>query len=170
MTAAQRRSRAYRDGVLLAYRGELVGEHLYRGLAEHSADAERRTKLLAVARVERLTHRRLRPIAERLGIHMSEADWGPIVERRTRELRCLSWHDIMAKAVVDWPPFIGRFEALLPLAPPGDLRTIQLLVEHEVVLVEFVRLESIAVPSDDSLRGLRAFLAVDATVAGEVGF
>jgi hypothetical protein len=154
MTAAQRRSRAYRDGVLLAYRGELVGEHLYRGLAEHSADAERRTKLLAVARVERLTHRRLRPI----------------VERRTRELRCLSWHDIMAKAVVDWPPFIGRFEALLPLAPPGDLRTIQLLVEHEVVLVEFVRLESIAVPSDDSLRGLRAFLAVDATVAGEVGF
>lgn len=167
---------AYRDGVLMAYRGELVGEHLYRGLAALEVDAKRRAKLLAIADIEGLTHRRLRPIAQRLGIEVTEADWGPVVRRRTHELGSLSWREFIDKAVIDWPPYIGRFAALLPVAPRGDAICMQRLVDHEVALVAFARCEEALLRSADapstaapvgapafdaSLRLLQDFLAAD---------
>lgn len=149
----------YRDGIQSAYVGELVGEHLYRALAGLSVDSGRRSKLNAIAEVERLTHHRLQPIADRLQIEPAREQWQAVVERRTREIAPLTWPEFIAQALEKWPPYIARFEELALLAPPSDAGPLELLVEHEVALVRFARAENDAEGADVSLGILEAFLA-----------
>jgi hypothetical protein len=149
---------AYRDGIRAAYEGELIGERLYRMLAHGRRDADQRTKLDAIADVERLTNARLRPVAERLGIVPIDAELQAVVVRRAAELSALSWSEFIDKANREWPPYIVRFEALQPLAPSSDVAIVRSVVQHEIALVEFVRLEQSAVGSQTSLRVLEAFL------------
>jgi hypothetical protein len=151
-------STAYRDGIMAAYQGELIGESLYRELANRSMVDDQKAKLHAIADVERHTHCRLKPIAERLGIDVSEAAWMRVVERRVRELESLTWPDFIDKALRDWPPYIARFEALKQLAPAGDADSIQWLVDHESALVAFARTEHDAMGSNASFRPLQTFL------------
>jgi hypothetical protein len=150
-----------------AYVGELVGERLYRELAVRRTSDDERAKLDAIASVERLTYERLRPIATRLGIQPVETEWRPIVERRTAQLAPLCWSDFIDKALLDWPPYIARFAAIAPLAPPCDQAALTQLVDHEVALVEFARRERAAPGSAESLRVLQAFLGAAACDAGE---
>lgn len=160
-------STAYHDGILAAYQGELIGERLYRELANRSKVGDQKAKLHAIADVERQTSRRLKPIAERLGIEVRQAQWMRIVERRLGELELLTWPDFIERALRDWPPYIERFEALRQLAPAGDADSIQWLVQHEAALVAFARTERDAMGSDASFRPLQTFLEeINASIAG----
>jgi hypothetical protein len=161
-------STAYDDGIMAAYQGELIGERLYRELANRSKVGDQKAKLHAIADVERQTSRRLKPIAERLGIDVPEAQWMRIVERRLGELESLAWPDFIERATRDWPPYIARFEALRQLAPAGDADSIHWLVQHEAALVAFARTESDAMGSDASFRLLQRFLEeINAAIAGD---
>lgn len=148
----------YPDGILQAYKGELIGESVYRQLAMQCADPVQQAKLAAIADVERLTHERLKPIALRLAIELADTDWLPVVERRVKELAPLAWPEFIDKASCDWPPYIARFEALKPLAPTCDHATIQMLIDHEVALVEFVREEQTGGGAASSMRPLHVYL------------
>ena len=152
-------SQAYREGIRDAYQGELVGEKLYRGYCERVSDPRQREKLAAIADIERATHLRLEPIAERLQVRPSSTAWHSIVQRRLGEIENLSWVDFLRKALREWPPYIERFEAVHRLAPTVDEPCTRLLVEHELVLVEFIRLESADPDGAVSLGVLQRFLA-----------
>jgi hypothetical protein len=152
-------SQAYREGIHDAYQGELVGERLYRDHGERMSDPRQREKLAAIADIERSTHLRLEPIAERLQVRPSNTDWHAIVQRRLGELEQLNWKGFLQKALQEWPPYIERFEAVHRLAPAADAPCTRLLVEHELVLVEFIRLESADPGSSSSLSVLQRFLA-----------
>jgi hypothetical protein len=151
-------STAYRDRILSAYRGELVAESVYRELANRSTVDDQKLKLRAIADIEGHTAGRLEPIAERLGIQVSDAERLRVAERRVSELESLSWPDFIEKALRDWPPYIARFEAVKRLAPAGDLVRIQWLVDHEVALVAFAQIEHEAMGSHESYDKLHAFL------------
>jgi len=148
---------AYHNGIQQAYLGEIIGERLYRSLANRASQAEV-SKLNAIADVERLTHERLRPIADRLGIQADEAELNEVVMHRTTELSALTWAGFVDQAVTRWPPYIARFEALKSMAPRIDVPAIQYLVQHEIALVQFVRLEKEALGSMSSLLILQSFL------------
>jgi hypothetical protein len=152
------RDDSYLDGIRAAYEGELIGERLYRDVARRRADALERAKLDAIADVERLTNRRLRGIAQRLGIQPNEPGLREVIERRANELAVMGWPEFIAKAQRDWPPYIAQFAALEALAPASDAALIRQLVEHEVVLVEFAGVEQSALGSLESLQVLRSFL------------
>jgi hypothetical protein len=141
---------SYLEGIRAAYEGELIGERLYREVARRREDVLERAKLDAIANVERLTNRRLRLIAVRLGVEP--------IERRTQDLAELAWPEFIARAVREWPPYIARFAALEPLAPAGDAVVIRQLVDHEVVLVEFAQMEQSAMGSVESLQVLHSYL------------
>jgi hypothetical protein len=149
---------SYLEGIRAAYEGELIGERLYREVARRREDVLERAKLDAIANVERLTNRRLRLIAVRLGIEPSDALLQAAIERRTKELAELAWPEFIARAVREWPPYIARFAALEPLAPAGDAVVIRQLVDHEVVLVEFAQREQSAMGSVESLQVLQSYL------------
>jgi len=156
---------SYVEGIRAAYEGELIGERLYRELARRRGDAIERGKLDAIADVERLTNRRLLPIALRLGIQPNESTLREVIERRSNELAGLGWAEFIAKALRDWPPYVAKFAALEAFAPASDAPVIRQLVEHEVVLVEFAQVEQSAMGSDESLRVLRSFLERSASGA-----
>jgi hypothetical protein len=151
-------SRAYRDGISWAYQGELIGESVYRELANRSISGDQKAKLRAIADVEEYTSWRLKPIAERLGIEVSDAQRLGVIERRVSKLQSLTWPDFIEKALRDWPPYIARFEALKQLAPAGDVDIIQWLVDHEVALVAFARIEQDDMGSNASFCKLQIFL------------
>ena len=153
----------YRDAIQSAYVGEIVGEHLYRALARRCADPGQQSKFNAIADVERLTHQRLQPIADRLQIEPVEAQWQAVVDRRTLEIAALAWADFIAQALEKWPPYIAQFESLAAMAPQSDTAVLKLLVDHEVALVRFARAENDSTGndssgSDASLEILHAFL------------
>ena len=82
---------------------------------------------------------------------------GAKAARRAEELNQLTWPEFVAKATVDWPPYIERFETVERMAPAAAALAARQLVEHERALVEFVRLEE--QHSGESLRPLQEFLA-----------
>ena len=149
---------AYRTNVRSAYEGEIVGERLYRALSAQCPDADHRGKLLAISRVEKMTHQRLQPIAARLGIEPVEALIQSTVERRLAELGQLSWDTLIAKAVSGWPAYLERFEALRCSAVATDVMALQSLVDHERALIQFAHLEHENPGSAASLRPLLVYL------------
>ena len=149
----------YLEQLLQAYEAELVGEALYRLLAERSQDGIRRRKFLLISDVEQRTNRLLRPLAERLQVQALQARIDDVVQRRVRELQTLSWKDFAMKAASDWPPYIKQFEILRDCAPTGDRATLQVVVDHEVALVHFIRLECTNAPISTSIQPLERYLA-----------
>jgi hypothetical protein len=147
----------YIDAIREAYEGEIEGEAVYRGLSELSDDLGQRVKFATIADVEQRTHRILHPAASRLGIEPAMERITAEAARRARELSQLAWPEFVAKATVNWPPFIDRFEAVERMAPLVDALATRRLVEHERALVEFIRLEHRGL--HESLRPLQDFLA-----------
>ena len=126
-------------------------------MSELREDPDQRKKLAAIADVERRTHTVLEDVASRLGIEPALAQIEATVARRALELKKLTWFEFIEKAMPDRPPYIDRFEDAERLAPPIDAPAPRLLVDHDLALVKFVRLERRH--SHDSLRPLEAFLA-----------
>jgi hypothetical protein len=99
--------------ILINGTGRLIGEKLYRKLATRAALEQQKARLDAIADVDMLTNVRLRPIAERLGIHPQESEYQATVEGRAHELAGYSWSAFICKALCDRPPSMARFEAIL---------------------------------------------------------
>jgi len=147
---------SYADAIRRAYEGEIVGERLYRALAMECSDADQRSKLSAISAIEAATHERLKHIAERLQIDLSQTAIQSTVERRLAQLRLLSWGEFIQQAVLEWPPYLARFEMLRQSAASGDEESLQFLADHERALVQFVNLEHSG--SENSLSALSTFL------------
>lgn len=151
------RSQTYSEAIRRAYQGETIGERLFRRLADRSDSQDRKQKLHAIADVEALTRSQLEPIAQRLGVQISEPEVRATIERRERQLADMPWADFIGIAVKDWPPYIAEFEATARMAPEGDAHSVQVLVDHERALVEFVRKEQ--ANTGGSLELLQQFLS-----------
>ncbi|MGA2840359.1 MAG: hypothetical protein ABSG18_09305 [Steroidobacteraceae bacterium] len=147
----------YLDALRETYEGEIEGEAVYRRLSGLNEDSDQRKKLATIADVEQRTHRILHAAASRLGIEPAMERIAAKAARRTQELNRLAWPEFIAKATVDWPPYIERFEAVERMAPVVDALAARRLVEHERALVAFVRLEH--QHSHESLWPLQDFLA-----------
>jgi hypothetical protein len=147
---------SYNARIKRAYEGEIVGGQLYGHLSVLSEDASCRQKLSTIAEVEGRTRGVLEPMAMRLGIEANARDIQARVERRVAEWRQLNWLAFIRKALAEWPPYISEFEAMERLAPECDKVALRLVVNHEMALVEFARLEHAG--SAQSLEPLRKFL------------
>jgi hypothetical protein len=147
---------SYVEAFRQAFEGEMIGERLYRKLAMECSDADHRSKLSAISEVEASTHVRLKHIADRLQIEASETTINRTVERRITELRRLSWGEFIQQAVLEWPPYLARFEELRQSAAPGDAQSLQVLEDHERALIQFANLEHRG--SQDSLAALSTYL------------
>jgi rubrerythrin len=148
----------YRELLHGAYQGELIGEILYRTLAARTDDQKLREKMLLISDVEQRTNQLLQPLADGLRVEVSQSTIIQVVRNRTTELQALSWDAFLEKAGLDWPPFIEQFEALRDAGPRAARATLQLAVDHEVALVEFIRLERSGAPNAAALKPLRNFL------------
>jgi hypothetical protein len=134
----------YRELVLSAYTGEVVGETVFGGIAMLLVEPERRTKLEVLRLLEAQTEVELRPIAERCGIAHAQvvsarrSGWSYALQGTDEHAR---WAQVIDGLLEGCPAIIARFERLRRLAPATDAAAADDVVAHEVALFEFARLE-----------------------------
>ena len=134
---------AYLEGVRDAWEGELFGELLLHGLADKlDLSAERRAIFTALAEIEADMAARLEPLvpeADRAGAPERAA------ARAAASLAALpDMAAVLARSSVTLPAALARFEALLAEAPEDHRTAIDLLVAHEVCLIDTYATDDVA--------------------------
>jgi len=149
----------YDDLLVEAYRGELLGEAFFAGLAEHCDDASRRDKLLVLARVESHTASQLRPLVDAAGIDVGDPG---VPARDGRELASASaaqaWPVLLEGLRSALPAFLDKFLRLQAIARDPKDRVLADLVAHEQAIDRFAA-EELDGHGDRSLAVLHAHLA-----------
>ena len=122
--------------LMRSYEGEVAGEAYFEELAQWHDDVAR-SVLERFALVERITASALHPVVARHGIVVADRE-----ELRRRGVanaaqeRSIAWSDLIVEMCEFYPRYVREFERMLAIAPPEDRPVVQLLLDHEVALVE----------------------------------
>lgn len=156
MTQAPRAFTDYRSALLMAVQEEIAGEAYFARLAElHGGRA--RLALTLLARVEAATAVATLPLLARHGIASAPAESLQHAGRAEADRDGRTpWPQFVAAMAETYPAFTAEFEQIAALAPPEDAALCAVLVDHEVAVVDFARLETEG--NADSLAPLEAFL------------
>ena len=129
----------YLDTLLRYYEEEINGESYFYGLAEHFSE---RDKTILLARAERVAAQAVEPLLEKYDLKpRSESDLLDEGREYVADHSDYAWRDFMTYIVERYPGYLDDFKALERMAPPEDLPALERLTEHEVVVIEFAKLE-----------------------------
>lgn len=143
MSASPRQFASFASAFAMAFEEEISGETFFAALAETEPDPRKAALWAKVALIENRTIAALRPLAESLGVT-------PADERAVRlsgreqavEWQALPFPEVMAIMVRDYPGgYLAEFKAMLPKAPPKAVAAVQLLIDHEVAIIDMARAE-----------------------------
>ncbi len=129
----------YLETLLQYYEEEISGEAYFYGLAEHFSEPE---KTILLARAERVAAQAVEPLLEKYGLVprdeqvLQEEGRGHVARHQN-----YSWHEFMVYIVERYPAYLDDFKALERMAPDEDLPGLEILTEHEVVVIEFAERE-----------------------------
>jgi hypothetical protein len=156
MPSQPRRFTDYAPALQLVLEEEVLGDAYFDTLAGfHSGRA--RTALLLMAEIERGVIAAMQPAITRHGLTLASPQALRDEGRREAEaMQAQSWTDFLDHVDEDYPAFLDEFEQLFRLAPETDKADAQLLLDHEVALMDFAAAERKGDPY--SLEILAAFL------------
>lgn len=161
MSASPRQFAGFAAAFATAFEEEVSGETFFAALAETEPDPRRAALWAKVALIESRTVAALRPLAEVLGVTPAdEAEVRRIGRDEAAEWQALPFAEVMAIMVRDYPTgYLAEFEAMLPAAPARAKAAVQLLIDHEVAIIDMARAElsgagDPAVPLDEYLTHL----------------
>lgn len=135
----------YRELVIAAYTGEVVGEAVFGGIAMLLVQPSRRSALEVLRLLEAQTEVSLRPLAERCGITSEQVvqarrnGWNYALLATDEDGR---WAQVVDGLLQNCTAIIARFERLRELAPETDIAVADEVVAHEVALLEFAQLQT----------------------------
>ena len=148
----------YLDALLQAYEAEIAGEAYFMALTDVFFEPIHHEKLMLLAAVERRTGNTLRPLIERHRLEpLDDVALAARGKTWVKERAFRRWSDLMGNMTARYPGFIVKFEALAASGPVEDKGALKILVEHEIVLLNFAEHEAAGVAN--SLELVRAFLA-----------
>jgi hypothetical protein len=138
-----------------AYQGEVLGELLFSGIAEHLTDRDQAAKMRMLATLERRTKEAAAPALERAGISTDpDPEMAATAAAFLPGALALGWDDLMATI---WPitaQYIPLYQRIGELSP-AERETADLLVAHEEALSDFARAE-VAGQKTTSLDSIKA--------------
>lgn len=159
MTATPRSFASFQDAFAMAFEEEVSGETFFAALAETEPDPRRAALWAKVALIENRTVAALRPLADALGV--APADEAAVRQSghdEAAEWQALPFPELMAIMVRDYPTsYLAEFEAMLPIAPPAAKQAVQLLIDHEVAIIDMAKVELAGV--SDPAAPLDAYLS-----------
>lgn len=143
MNAKARQFDSFDAAFAMAFEEEVSGETFFAALGETEPDPRRAALWVKVALIENRTVAALRPLAEALGVTPTdEAEVRRIGRDQAREWQALPFAEVMAIMVRDYPTsYLAEFEAMLPLAPAQAVSAVQLLIDHEIAIIDMARVE-----------------------------
>lgn len=135
---------------------EFIGEALFDTLAGFH-DGRARQALQLMAQIERAVIAAMQPAIARHSLTLANPeDFRAEGRTEAKVMRTMSWPDFLHRVDVDYPAFLDEFEQLFRLAPQADKADVQLLLDHEIALMDFAAAERKG--ESDSLDILTAFL------------
>ena len=138
---------AYAEGLRDAWEGELFGDLLLRGLSEQlDLPEERRAIFRTLADIEAAMAARLEPLLEPL-VPAEVRAGAPdrVAARAAASLADLpDMAAVLARGAVTLPAALTRFEILLAEAPEEHRVAVELLVAHEVCLIDTYATDDVA--------------------------
>jgi hypothetical protein len=134
---------AYAEGLRDAWEGELFGDLLLRGLSEQlDLPEERRAIFRTLADIEAAMAARLEPLVP------AEVRAGAPDRAAARAAASLAdlpdMAAVLARGAVTLPAALTRFEVLLAEAPEEHRVAVELLVAHEVCLIDTYATDDVA--------------------------
>lgn len=171
MTASARRFASFEAAFAMAFEEEVSGETFFAALSETEPDPRRAALWAKVALIENRTVTALRPLAHALGLEPAdEAAVRQSGRKDAAEWQALPFAEVMAIMVRDYPTgYLAEFEAMLPAAPPRAKAAVQLLIAHEIAIIDMAGSELAG--TSDSAAPLDAYLSRldDWTLGGQHG-
>ena len=135
---------------------EFIGDALFDTLAGFH-DGKARQALQLMAQIERAVIAVMQPAIARHGLTLANPE-DLRAEGRTEAvaMRAMSWAEFLTHIDKDYPAFLDEFQQLFRLAPQSDKADAQLLLDHEVALMDFAAAERNGDPGSFGI--LTAFL------------
>lgn len=148
---------SFKDGFRVAYEEEIAGETYFARLAEFQSGRARQA-LELMARMEVVTARAIEPVLARNGIATASIDQLRKEGRVEADLLAgVSATDLFTTMRDTYDSYVAEFQATMAQAPEADKPAMQVLIDHEIALIDFARAE---LQGDaDSLRPLQDYLA-----------
>ena len=129
----------YLDTLLSYYEEEIMGEAYFYGLAKYFDESE---SLVLLARVERRAAEAICPLLRKYGLTPRDESVLKIEgESHVEPHRSYTWSGLMQYIVKRYPGYLEEFNALEQMAPEEDLHALGILADHEVVVIEFAKME-----------------------------
>ena len=146
----------FASALQLSLEEEFLGDALFDALAcFHEGKARQALRLMA--EIERGVISAMQPAIVRHGLKLADPEG--LYEEGRREadaMRSMSWANFLIHVDEDYPAFLTEFEQLFRLAPEADKADAQLLLDHEVALMNFAAAERNGDPN--SIEILTAFI------------
>ncbi|MBL9050708.1 MAG: hypothetical protein JNK19_11420 [Tabrizicola sp.] len=159
MSATPRSFASFDAAFAMAFAEEVSGETFFAALAETEPDPRRAGLWAKVALIEKRTIAALRPLAETMGLAPADEAAVRLSGRdEAAEWQALPFAEVMAIMIRDYPTgYLAEFEAMLPIAPPKAKAAVQLLIDHEIAIIDMARAELSG--TSDPAAPLDAYLA-----------
>lgn len=147
----------FAEAVRVAYEEEIVGETYFARLAEfHSGRARQALELMAAMEV--VTAQAVEPVLQRGGIQTRSREALRSEGRAEAEALADQTATALFTTMRDtYDTYLREFERLVELADATDRPAMQILLDHEVAIIDFARAELAG--EADSLRPLQTYLS-----------
>jgi hypothetical protein len=158
MNDATTGSEKYLKTLLDYYEAEVKGEAYFQGLADHIGDSAEHEKLALLAAVEHHAAAMTRPLVDSHGLTpRNETELLAMGKAGVARHRDFDWLAFVDYMLVRFPAYIDEFETLERMAPDADLPILKFLTLHEVVTIDFAKMEKAGDPN--SMAPLHEYLA-----------
>lgn len=133
---------AYLADLLRYYEEEFEGEGLFGRLAELATDARIKANMLDFVKLEIHTHTAGKSLIEQYQLQPRSRE--ELLRRGAAEAELWadkSWRELMEIMVNEFPRFCDEFSETLRITPLEDQPYMQQLLDHEVAMIDFAKLE-----------------------------
>ena len=145
----------FRELLVLAYQGEVLGEELFGRVAAQREDEGERAKLLAVQQLEAVTKERVAAYVAELGVDCGDDEASRAAARQVAEsFGSRTWSELMATLGPATESYRDAYAKLKSVAPDPDHPLLDALIRHEQALRSFSEAE-LAGSAGDSLAAIR---------------
>jgi hypothetical protein len=148
---------SFEEGLRMAYEEEISGETYFARLAEFQTGRAREA-LELMAAMEVVTARAIEPVLARHGILTTPVDQLRQEGRAEADrLAHVSATELFTTMRDTYDAYVAEFEATLAQAPDADKPAVQILIDHEVAIIDFSHAELRG--DAESLQPLQDYLA-----------